>query len=146
MSESKKHLKISSWLVLLLTLETIVNLICELAFGEINNAQIPEGSPENILLITKIFIIVVATLILIPQIYIGIKGLCVVKKPTKSKLHIYLAIVLFAISIASLMDPILAIVNATDTGNAIGRLLMIIFEAIVYFDYIKYARAVAKGK
>ena len=93
MEQSRKYLKWSSVAVLSLVGVYILELISELLWGEINSAVIPEGASENILLITKIFIVAVSVLLLLPQIYVGIKGLIIAKKPTRTKAHIVWAVI-----------------------------------------------------
>ena len=146
MTESRKQLKIASYILIILAVCTIIELIAALSFGEINSIAIPEGAPENTILIAKIFIIVVSALLLIPQFYIGIKGIRIAKKTTQSKAHIYWAIALLAINVVSLIDPIVGIINQTSTRDNVSSLLSLLLETIILFDYIKYARAVAKGK
>ena len=98
MEQSRKNLKLSSIIVLILSVFYAIQLVCELMFGEINNATIPEGAPDNILLITKIVLASIAGLLLIPNIYIGVKGLKVAKNPDSSKAHIVWAIILLVFS------------------------------------------------
>ena len=113
---------------------------------DFRNVELPEGAPENTVLITKIVVLVISALILIPQFYVGFKGLSVIKKPAKSKAHISWAIVLLVLAIIGLIDPIIGIVNQTNTGDNVGILLNLILEAFIYYDYIKFARLVAKEK
>ena len=145
MEQSRKHLKISSIVVLILAGVTLLNLVSELLFGEINRAEIPVGAPDNILLITKIILLVVSVVLLLPQIYIGMKGIKVAKKPDSSKGHIILGTVLLVIATLALVSPAIAIFNREDVFNNVSELLSIAVEVIVFFDYVKYARAVAKG-
>ena len=144
MEQTRKQLRIASWVVLLFVVLTLVSLVTELAFGELNNATIPEGAPENILQITKIFLLVFSFILLIPQIYIGIKGLRIAKKPNASKGHIVWAIILFVFALLGLIDPILNLVNKGGVYENVSALFSVSLEAIVLFDYIKSARAVAK--
>jgi hypothetical protein len=146
MTESKKQLKIASFLVLILAAISTVDIALELCFGKINSVHIPDGAPENTLLIAKIIIGVVSAMILIPQFYVGIKGLRIVKNPTKSKAHIICAIVILGFIAWGLVENVLGIVSQSETGDYVGALLDHILEGIVYIDYVRYARAVAKGK
>ena len=62
MEQSRKHLKISSMVVLIFTLGTIFNLVAGLI--DLNGATIPEGAPDNILTITKTILMVVLSMII----------------------------------------------------------------------------------
>ena len=53
MEQSRKNLKLSSIAVLALALFSMLQLVSELLFGDFNQAAIPEGAPDNILLITR---------------------------------------------------------------------------------------------
>ena len=142
--ENKKHLKWSSIAILALTGFTLLQLVFEMIFGELNNAELPEGSPANILLITKIFVLCVSALLMIPSIYVGIKGLKVAKNPDASRAHIIWAIILFALSVVSLVEPLLGVIGQENTRENIDSLLSILVSVSVYFDFIKEARAVRK--
>lgn len=144
MEHSRKQLKINSILVLVLGAASLLQVIAELCFGEINRVSIPEGSPENILEITKIIILVVSLVVLLPQFYVGFKGLRIAKKPNSSTRHIKWAIVLLVLTIISAIDRAVGILNGNDVKDYVGSLLDLALEGIVYYEYIKYARLVAK--
>ena len=106
MEQSRKHLKISSIIVLIFTLASIFNLIAGII--DLNSATIPDGAPDNIVTITKTVLIVVSGIVLLPQIYIGLKGLKVSLNPDSSKLHIIVATFVFVFSLLSLISPAIA--------------------------------------
>ena len=56
MEQSRKQLKLTSIVVLVLAGFSMLQIVGELLFGELSNPAIPEGAPDNILLITKIFL------------------------------------------------------------------------------------------
>ena len=140
MEQSRKHLKISSIVVLVFTLGTIFNLIAGLM--NLDNAAIPDGAPDNILTITKTILMVVSGILLLPQIYIGLKGLKVAANPNSSKSHIIVATIVFIFARISLLSPAIALIEGS-SDESIGTLLGLAVEASVYFDYIMAARAVA---
>ena len=110
------------------------------------SAEIPEGAPDNILMITRIILLSVSALFLIPQVYVGLKGIFIAKNPTSSKGHIVWAWILLGIDVLSLISPIIGFVNNGDTGNSIGTILSLLLEITIYIEYIKYATDVSKGK
>ena len=144
MEQAKKHLKISSMLVLLFVGISLLQLVTELMFGDINSATIPEGSPDNILLITKTFVMVIALLLMLPKVYVGVKGLKMAKAPNASKGHIIVAAIILAFSIFSLIDPAMAILKQDGTSGNVTALFNILLEVTIYYEYIKNARLVAK--
>ena len=144
MEQSRKKLKTYSIIVLIFTVATIFNLLSVLI--ELNNATIPEDAPSNILLITRIILIAVSSILLLPQIYIGIKGLKIAKKPNSSKAHIVVATILFVFSILGVLSPITSLLQKQAVVENIRAILYLVVEMSVYFDYIKWAKNVAKGK
>jgi hypothetical protein len=144
MDQSRKNLKVSSIVILLLGVWSLVDVLLQVFFGEINNAQIPAGAPDNILEITRIFLIVVSALILLPQFYIGIKGLVVANKPNSSKGHIRWAIVLLVFTIIGFIDAVIRVIGGESIKEYISVFLNLAFEGVLYYEYIVFARRVAK--
>ena len=146
MEQARKHLKTSSMIVLALAGLTLLNLLFELFFGELSSAAIPEGSPDNILLITQIFVLVVSLLMLLPQFYIGFKGLKVAKNPDASKGHIIWGTIVFVFAVMGLISPLFALIRGD--GEAFGNVsevLSIAVDVMVLYDYVKAAKAVRKA-
>ena len=142
MEKSRKYLKIYSIVVLVYTLGIILNLVAGLS--ELNNATIPAGSPDNIVLITKVILMVISGILLLPQIFIGLKGIKVANNPDSSKSHIVVATILFVLAIFSTITPISSLIKKEAVGENVRNLLSIAVELYLYFDYIKYARLVAE--
>ena len=145
MEQSRKYLKLSSIAVLALALFSMLQLVSELLFGDINQAAIPEGAPDNILLITRIILFAVAFLLVLPNIYIGIKGMRIAKKPNASKAHIVWAIILLAFACLSIIEPVVTCVSDGMKYENISAVLSIAVEITVFFEYIKYAMDVRKN-
>ena len=147
MEQTRKNLKTSSIIVLALAVLSLLNILFELFFGELNrelnSAAIPEGAPENIVQIVRIFISVVAVLLLLPHLYIGIKGLRIAKKPNSSGGHIVWGVILLVLTASGLISPLLALLrgNGDSFGN-VSELLSISVDVFILFEYVKYARAV----
>ncbi len=145
MSQSRKHLKITSILVLILAGLSLLNIVVELCLGDLNNATIPDGSPENILLITKILLFSVSFLLLLPQFYVGVKGLHVAKKPDASKGHIVWAIILLVLAVLGMLSTCVSIFTQGNVRENVSSLLSTVVDVMVLLDFVKYAKAVAKG-
>lgn len=145
MEKTRKNLKITSIVLLIFAGSSLLNILGEIFFGEINNAAIPEGAPENILLITKIILLVFSTLLLWPQIYISIKGLKIAKSPDASKRHIFWATVLLVLSIIGLISPVRELLDGASVYQNTGSILSILIEVCLYYEYRKYAKEIAKA-
>ena len=144
MGNSIKYLKITSIALLIYTIFSAFEIAIALYFGDFNNVTIPEGSPDNILAIAKTFILVVSALFLLPQLYLGIKGLRVAANPNSSKGHIVLAIVIFVFVLISAVTAIQGIASGEETDSNVSALLSLMVEVAIYFEYILYAIRVAK--
>ena len=147
--KNTRNLKNYSVIALGLAFLSLINIIFELFFGELNkeliNASIPEGSPENIVLITKVFILVVSLFIILPQIYIGFKGIKIAKNPNRSIGHIVWGVIVLIFTSGALITPFLSLIKGE--GNALANaseLLSIGVDVFVLAEFVKYAIAVRK--
>ena len=145
MEKTRKQLKISSIVVLIFAAVSLLNVVSELLFGDLKNAVVPEGSPENIVPITQIILFGISIILLIPRVYIGIKGLLIAKSPNPTKGHIVWGIILLVLAILDLISPIYGIIVSGVVGAGISNILGVLLEIIVYYEYVKYAIAVSKA-
>ena len=130
--------------MLALAFFSLLQIVSELLYGELNNAVIPEGAPENILPITKIVLFSVALLLTLPNIYIGIKGLRIAKKPNSSKGHIVWAIILLVFASLSLIEQGVGFIHGGFNFENISAFCSIVVEVTVFVEYIRLAIAVRK--
>ena len=144
MEQKRKYLKLASFLVLLFTALDLVNVIVQLYFLDLTEAPISAGSPENILLISKIVFMVITLILLAPQIYIGIRGLQIAKNPKPTKGHIVWAKIIFGLVILAFVNALINVIRAQDIGNSVSALLDILLEITIYFDYIQFSTNVLK--
>jgi hypothetical protein len=144
MEQTRKYLKLSSISVLALAVFSLLQIVSELLYGELNNAAIPEGAPENILLITKIFLFSVSLLLTLPSVYVGIKGLRIAKKPNSSKGHIVWAIILLVLASLSLIEQGVGFIHDGFKFENISAFWSIAIEVAVLAEYIKFSIAVRK--
>ena len=150
MEQARKKLKTSSIIVLALAGLSLLNLIFGIFFGdlntELNNATIPDGSPDNVILIAKIFVLVVSILMLLPQLYIGLKGLKMAKKPDASRGHIVWGIILVVFTAMGLLSPLAAFLQGgADAFANVAEFMSIAVDVFVLYELVKYARAVRKA-
>lgn len=147
MKETRKKLKNFAVIALALAVLSLINVLFELFFGELNsalnNAIVPDGAPGNIVLIAKVFVLVVSLFIILPQIYIGVKGIRIAKDPDSSISHIVWGIILVIFTASSLISPLLSIIrgDANVLENA-SQLLSVGVDVFVLVEYVKYAIAV----
>ena len=141
MEQTRKHFNIASIVVLIFAGASLLKILGEIFFGELNSV---EGYSADIVFITKIFLLVFSILMLLPQIYIGVKGLLLAKKPNTSKGHLVWAIILMIFSVSCLIDPFFAVVNKESIFDNIVAISGIILEIIVFYDYFKAGSALLR--
>ena len=144
MEQTRKNLRNSSLVVLLFAVLSLLQIIGELLWGELNSAQIPAGAPENTLQITKIFLLVLTVLLLLPKVYVGVKGLRIAKMPKATKGHIIWAVIILVFAVLDLISPIAAAIQNGNVREHISAFFSILLEVSIYCEYIKHARDVAK--
>ena len=149
MERSRKDLKNFSITVLALAGLSLLNILFQLFLGELsselNNATVPEGAPENVAFIARIFILAVSFLLLFPQAYVGIKGLKIAKEPNSAIGHIIWGMILIVLTAAGLISPLVSFLqgNGEAFGN-VAELLSIAVDVAVLVGYVKCAMDVRK--
>jgi uncharacterized membrane protein YhaH (DUF805 family) len=144
MEKARKNLRISSIVILIFAGLSLINIVAQLIWGDFSNAPIPDGSSDSILLIAKTVLLGVSLLLLIPDVYIGVKGLKAAKNPSSSKEHIVWATILFVLSIIALISPILGLFSSDSVRESISAILSCLVQILIYFEYIRDAKRVAK--
>ena len=144
MEKAKKNLKTSSLIVLLFAGLTLFKIVTELIYGaELNQATIPEGAPENILMITKLFLLGLTIFLLIPHLYIGLRGLYLVKKPGSSATAaIVVAWIMFAVAVAGGIGGVIDMVKGA-TREGIRDIAQAMLDGVIMYEFIRYAREVS---
>ena len=145
MEKTRKNLKITSIVLLIMAGSTMLNILGEIFFGEFNSAAVPEGAPANTLLVAKIILLAISALFLWPQVYVGIKGIKIAKNPVGTKGHIFWATVLLVISILGLISPALELLRSEGVYQNVGEILSLLIEVCLYFEYVKFAKEIAKA-
>lgn len=124
---------------------TMLNILGEIFFGELNSAAVPEGAPANTLLIAKIILLAISALLIWPQVYVAIKGIKIAQNPVGRKRHIFWATVLLVLSIIGLISPVFELIKGGAAYQNMGAVLSLLIEACLYFEYVKYAKEIAKA-
>ena len=143
MDKSIKNLRLFSILILASAAYSVIAVALDIFFGGgFNNVTIPDGSPENIVDIAKTLLLVITIVMILPQLYVGIKGICVAKNPDSSMGHIFWAGVLFVFALIGAASAIINMVIGGSTDESVTSVVNIVFDAIFYFEFITYARKV----
>ena len=144
MSISRNHLKEASFLVLLFTAFSFIRMIIQVFVGfEADPTQV--GVSHEIIVVTMIVMFVVGLILLLPQLYVGVKGMKIAKNPTSSKGHIVWAVILLIFSAFGIIATVSSIAEQVNVVDNVITLVDHALDVIVYCMYIKYANRVLKG-
>ena len=144
MSISRNHLKEASFLVLLFTAFSFIRMIIQVFVGfEADPTQV--GVSHEIIVVTMIVMFVVGLVLLLPQLYVGVKGMKIAKNPTSSKGHIVWAVILLVFSAFGIISTVTSIAEQINVVDNVITLVNHALDVIVYCMYIKYANRVLKG-
>lgn len=144
MSNSRNHLKEASFLVLLFTAFSFIRMIIQVFVGfEADPTQV--GVSHEIIVVTMIVMFVVGLILLLPQLYVGVKGMKIAKNPISSKGHIVWAVILLVFSAFGIISTVTSIAEQINVVDNVITLVDHALDVIVYCMYIKYANRVLKG-
>ena len=144
MENSRKYLRLYSIFILIFAAYTLITLAVEVLFAAFDNVEIPEGAPENVGLIAQIVILSISFILLLPQLYVGLKGLKMAKYPNSSRGHIIWAMILLVFAVLGSISPIKNLISGTNARENFGTVTTCLVEISIYFEYIRYAKAVAE--
>ena len=145
MEKSRKRLREASLLVLIFSALTFIRVFIELLRLGLGTKLPTADVSRELMLVTMIAMCVVNLLLLIPQVYVGVKGLKLSKEPRDTKVHIIWAVVLLVCAVLGSLYPLSSLIDGVSvTDNAI-ILVDHMLDVIVYCMYIKYANLVQGG-
>ena len=143
MEQIKKNLRTDAILVLIWAVFTLAQAVLTLIFS-IDLSIFPMGVSEGDVLIAKIVIGAIAVLLLVPQLYVGIRGLQLIKNPSKAKGHIVWATVIFVLAAVGLIPHVISIFRNGDIGESVASISSLTLEMLIYYDFIRHAKALQK--
>ena len=103
------------------------------------------GVSHEIIVVTMIVMFVVGLILLLPQLYVGVKGMKIAKNPTSSKGHIVWVVILLVFSAFGIISTVTSIAEQINVVDNVITLVDHALDVIVYCMYIKYANRVLKG-
>jgi hypothetical protein len=145
MEQKRKHLKAVSVILLAFTGLTFLRTAAEYLFADQGIAILPDGSSVILQLIVRLIMVAIALVFVLPQIYMGVKGLRIAKNPAPAKAHVVWAWILLVLAILGLIEPITAALQPGGLAGNVGALIQGLLSIVIYFAYIRCARAVAKA-
>ena len=143
MANSRKNLRTVSIVVLAFSLIALVREVFSIFFKDFKMETLPEGATAGLVMATQIVLSVLMLILLIPDFYIGAKGLKVSKNPDSSKAHIVWATILAVLAGIRVISNLSALAQ----GDMISGLINVVLEVVdvaIYVVYIKFAKQVRK--
>lgn len=145
MENNKKNLKVMSILILALAVYSFVRLVLSVFMIDFNPENLTEGASADLLLVGQIFVCVVGFILLLPQTFVGIKGIKVSNKPDSSKAHIVWAVILAVFSVIGIFSPVSELIQGVDVVSNVLAALDMALDVIIYIEYINFANKVMKA-
>ena len=145
MEKNKKNLKVLSILILALAVYSLIRIVLSVFSIDLNPEDLTDGASATHLLIGQIFVCVVSVILLIPQIFVGIKGIKVSNNPDSSKAHIVWAVILTVLSVIGILSPASELIKGVAVLDNLLAVADMVLDAIIYIEYISYAKKLVKA-
>lgn len=146
MEKAQKNLKVLSIVLLVFAALSVIKMIVRVAVSgfAIEGVGV-EGLSEEIIKIVAIVSWVISFLFILPEVYVGYKGLKISQEPDKSKAHIIVAIIMLVLAAISTLTNFVNLFNAKDLFVAILSFVETGVDLIVYILYVKTAKEIANA-
>lgn len=145
MEKNKKNLKVLSILILALAVYSLIRIVLSVFSIDLNPEDLTDGASATLLLIGQIFVCVVSVILLIPQIFVGIKGIKVSNNPDSSKAHIVWAVILTVLSVIGILSPASELIKGVAVLDNLLAVADMVLDAIIYIEYINHAKKLVKA-
>ena len=145
MEQNRQHLKIASWVILAMAVVSFLRTAVTIMLEGLAEAMLPDESAAVVTLFVKILLLVFAFVFLLPQLFVGVRGLRIVKNPaTTKKGHIVWAWILLVLTALGQVENIGALVEQGALLTKLYSALLGLISVASYIYYIWAAKAVAK--
>ena len=145
MNNARKNLKLMSIVILALAVFTLIRVGMSAFSIDFNMEELPEGATSSFVLAAQIGMCVFSFILLLPQIYVGLKGMKISKNPDNSKAHIVWATILAVLSVIAILSPVGNMIQTGDIAGNFAELIDMVTDAAVYIAYIGFAKQVLKA-
>ena len=143
MEKNKKNLKTISYAILFLVALSLIRLIVDICVSGLPKVDVEGVSPETAN-IMAIITVVLSFVLLLPQVYVGVKGVKIANGGKGDKWHIVVA---FILGICALTAVVSCCISMVKTFN-FDTVLAVVDSALdvaIFALYIISARKIAKG-
>ena len=147
MIKERKNLKEYSVVILILAALSLVRLIVDVCVNGFSPKGMPvEGVSEEVVKIAIIIAFVIALLLLIPNVYVGFKGLKEAQNPTGARAHIVWALVLSILYLIVTISSVVEITKGFDIDKLINVLNVAVDTALFFAYYLTAKKIANKNK
>lgn len=144
MEKNRKNLRDFSIIILaLVALSLIRSIVTVCINGFPQPTNIPEGMTKEIAKVITIITFALSFVLLLPQIYVGVKGIKIANGATSGKAHIIWALILAVFAGITLISAISGLTKAFNF-DSIMNLIDPAVDFAAYVFYFIYARRIAR--
>ena len=143
MKDSKTQLRRWSYLILFFTALSAIRMIVEVFKIDFNPTDLPEGTTKGMFIAAQIIVLVIGLIILLPEVFVGVRGIKLSKSPDSRKGHITWAKVIIVLSVIGLIAPISGLIQGERIVSNILEVIDLLCDVAVFYLFIIFAKQVA---
>lgn len=141
--EAKKNLKLLSVVILALTAFSAFRVIFETFTLDFNPETLPEGTTKGAVLAAQIIILVFSFVLMLPEIYVGVRGLKVSKSPDSSRAYITWAKIITVICVIASIAYVIDLIKGERIVSNVLALFDTLTDAALFYFFVRYAKHVS---
>lgn len=143
MKKSQVTLLVFSILILVIAFASTALLVGDFLTGKFNVNSAEYQSIENMVKVIFAIVVCIQIIVILAQVFIGIKGILESKKATDARLHILLAKTFAIVNVVLAVIGFIGVFDATELlFSAIAGVVTCVVDACIMFCYVKTAKEV----
>lgn len=143
MEKNKKELKTLSYAILFLVALSLIRLIVDICVNGLPKVNV-EGVSAEVANVMTIVAVVLSFVLLLPQVYVGVKGVKIANGGKSSKWHIIIAAILGICALTAVVSNCVSMVK-TFNFDTVLAVVDSALDVAIFAWYIITARKIAKG-
>ena len=143
MEKNKKDLKALSLVILFLAALTLVRIVVNVCVNGLPKVEL-EGVTPEVTNIVAIVALALSCVLLLPQVYVGVKGLKIANGGQGNKWHIVIAIILAICSLTAVVSSAISMFKSFNFDTSL-TVVDHFLDVAIFIMYIITARKIAKG-
>jgi hypothetical protein len=143
MEKNKKELKTLSYAILFLVALSLIRLIVDICVNGLPKVNV-EGVSAEVANVMTIVAVVLSFVLLLPQVYVGVKGVKIANGGKGDKWHIVIAVILGICALTAVVSNCISMVK-TFNFDTVLAVVDSALDVAIFVWYIITARKIAKG-